>query len=50
MPFTADPRVDAYTQEGFLPEALERSGRLRAGLSKEEALAVIWPMTGPDVF
>jgi AcrR family transcriptional regulator len=38
------------TQEGFLPGALERSGRLRAGLSKGEALAVIWAMTGPDVF
>jgi TetR/AcrR family transcriptional regulator, regulator of autoinduction and epiphytic fitness len=38
------------TQEGFLPGALERSGRLRAGLSKAEALAVIWAMTGPEVF
>jgi AcrR family transcriptional regulator len=37
-------------QEGFLPEALERSGRLRAGMSRDEVLAVIWAMTGPDVF
>jgi TetR/AcrR family transcriptional regulator, regulator of autoinduction and epiphytic fitness len=38
------------TQEGFLPAALERSGRLRGGMSWDEVLAVIWAMTGPDVF
>jgi AcrR family transcriptional regulator len=38
------------TQEGFLPAALERSGRLRAGMSRDEVLAVIWAMTGPDVY
>lgn len=37
-------------QEGFLPEALERSGRLRADMSQDEVLAVLWAMTGPDVF
>jgi AcrR family transcriptional regulator len=37
-------------QEGFLPAALERSGRLRPGISGHEVLAVIWALTGPDVY
>jgi AcrR family transcriptional regulator len=38
------------TQEGFLPAALENSGRLRVGISQAEVLAVIWAMTGPDLY
>jgi len=38
------------TQEGFLPVALEKSGRLRARISQTEILAVIWAMTGPDMY
>ena len=38
------------TQEGFLPAALDKSGRLRAGISPAEVLAVIWAMTGSDLY
>lgn len=37
------------TQFG-LPAMLERSGRLRAGMSPSEAVAVIWALTGPDQY
>lgn len=29
---------------------MDKTGRLRAGLSPAEALAVIWAMTGSDLF
>jgi len=36
---------------GFgLPAMLKRSGRLRAGISPSEAVAVIWALTGPDQY
>lgn len=38
------------SQEGFLPAALEASGRLRKGVSQAEILSVVWSMTGPDVY
>ena len=38
------------TQEGFLPAALAGSGRLRPGLSEAEVLAVIWTMSGNDLY
>lgn len=31
-------------------QQLERSGRLRAGISPPEAVAVIWALTGPDQY
>ena len=36
------------SQQSFMPAMLRKSGRLRAGLSPSEALAVIWAMSGPD--
>ena len=33
-----------------LPAMLKRSGRLRAGMSPSEAVAVIWALTGPDQY
>jgi AcrR family transcriptional regulator len=33
-----------------VPAMLERSGRLRAGISPSEAVAVIWAMSGPDQY
>ena len=33
-----------------LAERLERSGRLRAGISPAEAVAVIWALNGPDQY
>jgi AcrR family transcriptional regulator len=38
------------TQEGFLPAALRKMGRLRDGMDEGEVLSVIWAMTGPDVY
>ena len=38
------------SQEGFLPDMLARSGRLRRGLSKPEVLAVIWALSGNDLY
>jgi AcrR family transcriptional regulator len=38
------------TQLGSLSAALDQSGRLRAGMSPAEVLAVIWAMTGSDLF
>ena len=33
-----------------VPARLERSGRLRAGISPSEAVAVIWALSGPDQY
>ena len=33
-----------------VPEQLDRSGRLRAGISPSEAVAVIWALSGPDQY
>ena len=34
--------------EHGVPAQLEKSGRLRAGISPSEAVAVIWALSGPD--
>jgi AcrR family transcriptional regulator len=44
-----EQRLVDMTQFG-LPAMLERSGRLRAGISPSEAVAVIWALTGPDQY
>ena len=44
-----EQRLTDMTQFG-LPSMLERSGRLRAGISSSEAVAVIWALTGPDQY
>jgi AcrR family transcriptional regulator len=44
-----EQRLLDMTQFG-LPAMLERSGRLRAGMSPSEAVAVIWALTGPDQY
>jgi len=44
-----EQRLTDMTQFG-LPAMLERSGRLRAGISSSEAVAVIWALTGPDQY
>jgi AcrR family transcriptional regulator len=31
-------------------EALERSGRLRAGISRSQAISTIWTLSGPDPY
>jgi TetR/AcrR family transcriptional regulator, regulator of autoinduction and epiphytic fitness len=33
-----------------VPALLERSGRLRAGISSSEAVAVLWALSGPDQY
>jgi hypothetical protein len=33
-----------------LPAILEGSGRLRAGISPSEAVAVLWSLSGPDPY
>jgi AcrR family transcriptional regulator len=38
------------TEESFLPAALDKTGKLRAGMSPAEVLAVIWAMTGADLY
>jgi AcrR family transcriptional regulator len=38
------------SQEGFLPDMLAKSGRLRSGLSQPEVLAVIWAFSGNDLY
>ena len=38
------------TQEGFLPAALDASGRLQVGMTPAEILAVIWALTGSDTY
>jgi AcrR family transcriptional regulator len=44
-----EQRLLDMTQFG-LPAMLQRSGRLRAGMSPPEAVAVIWALTGPDQY
>jgi len=44
-----EQRLTDMTRFG-LPAMLERSGRLRAGISSSEAVAVIWALTGPDQY
>jgi AcrR family transcriptional regulator len=44
-----EQRLLDMTQFG-LPAMLKRSGRLRAGMSPSEAVAVIWALTGPDQY
>jgi AcrR family transcriptional regulator len=39
---------ERYAEYGEVSELLERSGRLRKGLSAEEARAVLWGLTGAD--
>jgi AcrR family transcriptional regulator len=36
--------------EYSVPAQLQRSGRLRAGISPSEAVAVIWALSGPDQY
>jgi AcrR family transcriptional regulator len=42
-------RLNGMIQYG-VSARLERSGRLRAGISPSEALAVIWALSGPDQY
>jgi AcrR family transcriptional regulator len=42
-------RLKSMIQLG-VPKMLERSGRLRAGISASEAVAVIWSLSGPDQY
>ena len=44
-----EQRLQGMIQFG-VPALLERSGRLRAGTSPSEALAVIWALSGPDQY
>jgi AcrR family transcriptional regulator len=44
-----EQRLQGMIQFG-VPEMLERSGRLRSGISASEALAVIWSLSGPDQY
>jgi AcrR family transcriptional regulator len=37
-------------QEGFLPAALDATGRLQVGMTPAEILAVIWALTGSDTY
>jgi AcrR family transcriptional regulator len=43
-----EERFIAMAEQYSLPAMLERSGRLQAGISSSEALAVVWWMCGPD--
>jgi AcrR family transcriptional regulator len=38
------------SQEGFLPAALDATGRLQVGMTQAEILAVIWALTGSDMY
>ena len=38
------------TQESFMSVALDRTGRLRTGMTSAEVLAVIWAMTSADLY
>jgi AcrR family transcriptional regulator len=38
------------SQVAHVPALLQRSGRLRPELSESEALAVLWALTGPDLY
>jgi TetR/AcrR family transcriptional regulator, regulator of autoinduction and epiphytic fitness len=44
-----EERLRGMIQYG-VPARLERSGRLRAGISPSEAVAVIWALSGPDQY
>jgi AcrR family transcriptional regulator len=44
-----EQRLKGMIQYGVSAQ-LERSGRLRAGISPSEALAVIWALSGPDQY
>lgn len=44
-----EQRLNAMIQYG-VTALLERSGRLRAGISPSEAVAVIWTLSGPDQY
>lgn len=44
-----EQRLQGMIQFG-VPALLERSGRLRAGISSSEAMAVIWALSGPDLY
>jgi AcrR family transcriptional regulator len=38
------------SQQAHIPALLQRSGRLNPGLSQDEALSVLWAMTGTDFY
>jgi len=42
-------RFNGLTQRG-LPATLEKSGRLRVGISGSEAVVMVWSLGGPDPF
>jgi AcrR family transcriptional regulator len=42
-------RLKSMIQLG-VPKMLEKSGRLRAGISASEAVAMIWSLSGPDQY
>src|ERR1700730_13551238 len=44
-----EQRLMGMIQHG-VPAQLERSGRLRAGISPSEAVSVIWALSGPDQY
>jgi AcrR family transcriptional regulator len=44
-----EQRFQGMIQFG-VPALLERSGRLRAGISPSEAVAAIWALSGPDLY
>jgi len=44
-----EQRLNGMIQFG-VPTLLERSGRLRAGISPSEAVALIWALSGPDEY
>ncbi len=44
-----EERLTGMIQHG-VPKLLERRGRLRAGISPSEAMAVIWALSGPDQY
>ena len=44
-----EQRLRGMIQYG-VPAQLDRSGRLRAGISPSEAVAVIWALSGPDQY
>jgi TetR/AcrR family transcriptional regulator, regulator of autoinduction and epiphytic fitness len=44
-----EQRLMGMIQHG-VPSTLERSGRLRTGISPSEAVAVIWALCGPDQY
>jgi AcrR family transcriptional regulator len=44
-----EQRLMAMIQYG-VPKHLDRSGRLRAGISQSEAVAIIWALSGPDKY